>query len=72
MLLAISNLWDNIQIIKTYILKHNPVSLKTKYLEFKTLHHNFGHTSDEVMHHVLDNVENIKKIYFPTQKMCLS
>jgi len=36
-LLAISNLWSNIQIVRTYILKHNVpnfVSLVTRYLDF--------------------------------------
>jgi len=68
-LLAISNLWGNIQIVKTCILKHdvpNPVSLVTRYLYFETLHCYFGHASDEVMCHVLDNVEDAKKICFPT------
>jgi len=32
------------------------------------LHHYFGHASDEVIHYVLDNVEDAKKICFPTQK----
>ena len=70
-LLTTSNLWGNIQIIRTYILKHNipnPVSLATRYLDFDTLHCYFGHVSDKVIHHVLDNVEDMKKICFPTQK----
>jgi len=70
-LLDTPNLWSNIQIIRTHILKHgvsNPISLITRYLEFETLHCCFGHTSDEVMHHVLDNVEDAKKIYFSTQR----
>ena len=70
-LLATLNLCSNIQIIRTHILKYNVfnlVSLKTRYLDFKTLHHHFGHASDKVMHHILNNVEDAKKIHFPTQK----
>ena len=63
------NLWSNIQIIRTYILKYNisnSVSLTIKYLDFETLHYCFKHVSDKVMCHILDNAENIKKIHFPT------
>ena len=70
-LLTTPNLWDNIQIIRTCILKHNisnPVSLVIRHLDFETLHHHFGHVSDEVMHHVLDNIEDVKKIHFSIQK----
>ena len=70
-LLATPNLWDNVQIVRTCILKHNvsnSISLTTKYLDFETLHYCFEHASDEVEHHVLDNVKNTKKICFPTQK----
>jgi len=45
--------------VKTCILKHdvpNPMSLTTRYLDFKTLHYCFGHAFDEVMYHVLNNV----------------
>ena len=68
---ATPNFWGNIQIIRTHILKHNilnSVSLVTKNLDFETLHHHFGHASDKVMHHVFDNVEDVKKIHFPIQK----
>ena len=44
------------------------MSLVTKHLDFETLHHYFGHTSDEVICHVLNNVEDAKKIHFPIQK----
>ena len=44
------------------------MSLATRHLNFETLHHCFGYASDEVMCHILDNVEDVKKIYFPTQK----
>jgi len=70
-LLATPNLCSNIQIIRTYILKcnvFNPVSLTTRYLDFKTLHYHFGHASNEVMHHILNNVEDAKKIHFLIQK----
>ena len=64
-LLATPNLWNNIQILKTCILKYNipnPVSLTTRHLDFETWHHYFGHASDKVMYHVLDNIEDIKKM----------
>jgi len=44
------------------------MSLATRYLDFETLHYHFGYTSDEVIYHVLDNVEDAKKICFPTLK----
>ena len=68
-LLATPNLWDNIQIVRTCIFKHyipNLVSLVTRHLDFETLHCHFEHASDEIMHHVLENVEDVKKIHFPT------
>ena len=66
---ATPNLWGNIQIIRTHILKQdvsNPVGLITRYLDFETLHCCFRHASDEVIYHVLDNDEDVKEIYFPT------
>ena len=39
-----------------------------KYLNFETLHHCFEHVFNEIMHYVLNNIEDVKKIYFPTQK----
>jgi len=68
---ATPNLWGNIQIIRTHILKHdvlNPVSLVIRYLNFEILYHCFGYASDDVICHILDNVKNMKKIYFQTQK----
>jgi len=68
-LLATPNLWGNIQIVKNCILKHNISNFMgsaTRYLDFETLHYHFEYGSDEVMCYVLDNVENTKKIYFPT------
>ena len=68
-LLAIPNLWNNIQTVRTYILKHNvsnSISLVMKHLDFETLHCCFGHISDEVIHYVLGNVEDMKKICFLT------
>ena len=70
-LLATFDLWNSIQIIKTHILKQNisnPVSLITRHLDFETLHHCFGHASNKVICHVLNNVEDVKKIYFLIQK----
>ena len=73
---ATSNLWDNIQIVRTHILEHNipnSMSLMTRYLDFETLHYCFGHAYHEVIHHVLDSTEYIKKICFPTQNcICYS
>jgi len=46
--------------VRTYILKHNvpnSVSLISRYLDFETLYC-----------YILDNVEDVRKIYFPTQK----
>ena len=74
--MATSNLWDNIQIVKTCILKHNVfnlVSLAIRYLDFETLYYHFEYISDEVIYYVLDNIEDTKKIYFLTQKyICYS
>ena len=60
----------------TFIFKYNvsnSVSFVTRHSDFETLHCCFGHVSDEVMCHVLDNVKDVKKICFPTQKyICYS
>ena len=48
------------------------MSLVTRYLDFETLHYYFEHVSDEVMQHVLNNVEDTKKICFLTQYICHS
>jgi len=40
------------------------MSLVTRHLDFETLHHHFGHASNEVMCHVLNNVKDAKKICF--------
>ena len=56
--------------MKTYILKYNIsnlVNLIIRYLDFETLHC-FGYASNKAIHHILDNVENVKKIHFLTQK----
>ena len=45
---ATPNLWGNIQIVRTCILKHNvsnPMSLVIRHLDFETLHCCFGHVS---------------------------
>ena len=57
--------------MRTHILKYNvfnPISFVIRHLKFKTLHCCFGHVSDEIMCHVLNNVEDVKKICFLTQK----
>ena len=75
---ATPNLWDNIQIVRTYIFKHNVpnfVSFTTRHLDFETLHHCFGHVSNEVMYYTLNNIEDMgmKKICFLIQKhVCCS
>ena len=59
-ILATSNLWSNIQIVRTHILKYNvpnPVSLISRHFDFETLYC-----------YILDNVEDVRKIYFSTQK----
>ena len=38
------------------------MSLTTRYLDLETLHHYFGYASDEVMHNVLDNVEQHRNV----------
>ena len=66
-LLATPNLWGNIQIVKTYILKNNIsnlVSFSIRYLNFETLYHCFGHTSNKVMCHIFKIIKDTKKIYF--------
>ena len=69
-LLATSNIWDNIPFVRTYILKHNVPNLisLTRYLDFETLHHHFEHTSNKVIYHIFNNIENTKKICFLIQK----
>ena len=70
-LLATANLWGNIQIVGTYILKYNVfnlVSFAIKYLDFETLDCCFMHISDKIIYYVLNDVEDMKKIYFPIQK----
>ena len=65
------NHWDNIQIVRTHILKHdvlNSMSLGTKCLDFETLYHCFGHASDKIIYHILNNIEDVKKICFLIQK----
>jgi len=45
---ATPNLWGNIQVVRTCVLKHNipnPMSLVIRYLDFETLHCCFGHVS---------------------------
>ena len=70
-LLVVFRLVVAITIVKTCTFKYNApnfVSLTTRPLDFETFHHCFEHISDEVMYHVLDNVKDVKKIYFLTYK----
>ena len=75
-ILSATSIWDNIQIVKTCILKHNisnSISLTTRYLNFETLHHHFWHISNEFICHIFENIEDMKKIHFLTQKyICYS
>jgi len=57
--------------MRTHILKYNVlnfVSFVTRHLDFKTLHHHFEHAFNKVICYVLENVEDVKKIYFPIQE----
>jgi len=67
-LLATSNLWDNIQIVKTHIFKYNipnSVSLVIRHLDIEILYLHFKYTFDNVIYYILNNIEDAKKIYFP-------
>ena len=68
---TLPNLWGSIQVVRTYIIKNNvsnPMSLVTRYPDYKTIHHQLGHISDKAMRHISDNVEGTEKIYFPNKK----
>jgi len=68
---ALPNLWGNIQVVRTCIIKNNvpnPVSLVTRHPDYETIHHCLGHISDEAMRHISDNVEGAEKICFPNKK----
>jgi len=73
---ALPNLWGSIQVVRTCIIKNNvpnPVSLVTRHPDYKTIHHQLGHISDEAMRHISDNVEGAEKICFPNKKhICCS
>jgi len=68
---ALPNLWGNIQVVRTCIIKNNIpnlVSLVTKYLDYETIHCQLGHISDKAMRHISNNAESAKKICFPNKK----
>jgi len=68
---ALPNLWESIQVVRTYIIKNNvpnPVSLVTRHPDSETIHYQLGHISDKTMKHVSDNVEGAEKICFPNKK----
>jgi len=68
---ALSNLWGSIQVVRTCIIKNNipnPVSLVTRYLDYKIIYCRLGHISDEAIRHISDNIEGAKKICFPNKK----
>jgi len=73
---ALPNLWESIQVVRTYIIKnnvYNPVSFVTRHPDYETIHHRLGHISDEAMRHISDNVEDAEKICFPNKKhVCCS
>ena len=49
------------------------MSLTTRYLDFEILQHCFEYIFDKFMYYILNNIEDMKKIYFPTQKhICYS
>jgi len=68
---ALPNHWENIQVVRTYIIKNNvpdPMNLVARHPNYETIHCRLGHASDEVIKYVLDNVEGAKKICFPKKK----
>jgi len=68
---ALPNHWGSIQVVQTCIIKNNvpnPVRLVERHPDYETIHRRLGYASDEVMRHVLDNVEGAKKICFPKKK----
>jgi len=68
---ALPNLWGNIQVIRTCIIKNNIpnlISLVTRHPDYETIYCQLGHISDKTMKYVLDNVEGTKKICFPNKK----
>jgi len=50
------------------LIDPNPMSLVTRHPDYETIHCQLGHISDKAMRHILDNVEDTEKIYFPNKK----
>jgi len=73
---ALPNLWESIQVIRTYIIENNvsnPMSLVIRYPDYETIHCQLGHISNEAIRHISDNVEGAEKICFPNKKhVCCS
>ena len=67
-LLATTNVWDNIEIVKIYIVKYNLISVVIRYLDIEILDCCFRDTSDKIIYDVAEDVEDVKKNYFPTKK----
>ena len=68
-LLATTNVWDNIKIVETYIVKYNVSNLMNiviRYLDVETLDCSFRDTSEKIIY---DVVEDVKKNYFPTKSI---
>jgi len=70
-LFALPNLWESIQVMRTYIIENNvpnPMSLVTRHPDYETIHCRLGYISDEAMRYISDNVEGTEKICFPNKK----
>ena len=71
-LLATANVWDNIKIVETYIVKYNVSNLMSvviRYLDIETLDCGFRDTSEKIIYDVVEDVEDVKKNYFPTKNI---
>ena len=74
-LLATPNFLGNIQIVRACIFKYNISNSMSLIIKSnsKTLYYCFGLTFDKAICHVFNNIEDVKKIYFLTQKhVCCS
>ena len=70
-LLATTNVWNNIKIRKTYIIKYNIsnlISVVIRYLYIETLDCCFRDTSDKIIYDVVEDVEDVKKKLFSNKK----
>ena len=70
-LLATANVWDNIKIVETYIVKYNVsnlMSIMIRYLDVETLYCGFRNTSEKIIYDVVEDVEDVKKKLFSNKK----